>query len=60
VEAILAMTRSLGLQVIGEGIETLDQHSRLLALGCRVGQGFLFEPALEADEATRLLVKGTL
>jgi diguanylate cyclase (GGDEF)-like protein/PAS domain S-box-containing protein len=60
VEAILALTRSLGLHVIGEGIETLDQHSRLLALGCSVGQGFLFEPALEADEATRLLAKATL
>jgi diguanylate cyclase (GGDEF)-like protein/PAS domain S-box-containing protein len=60
VEAILALARSLSLHVIGEGIETLDQHSRLLALGCSAGQGFLFEPALEADEATRLLVKGTL
>jgi diguanylate cyclase (GGDEF)-like protein/PAS domain S-box-containing protein len=60
VEAILALTHSLGLHAIGEGIETLDQHSRLLALGCGVGQGFLFEPALEADEATRLLGKGTL
>ena len=60
VEAILAMTQSLGLKVIGEGIETLDQRSRLLELGCGVGQGFLFEPALDAEEATRLLAKGTL
>ncbi len=60
VEAILALTQSLGLHVIGEGIETPDQHSRLLELGCRLGQGFLFEPALEANEATRLLVKGML
>ena len=60
VEAILALTQSLGLHVIGEGIETLDQQSRLLALGCRLGQGFLFEPALEPDDATRLLVKGSL
>jgi EAL domain-containing protein (putative c-di-GMP-specific phosphodiesterase class I) len=60
VEAIVALTRSLGLHVIGEGIETPDQHSRLLALGCSTGQGFLFQPALEADEATRLLVNGSL
>jgi diguanylate cyclase (GGDEF)-like protein/PAS domain S-box-containing protein len=60
VTAILALTRSLGLHVVGEGIETVDQYSRLLDLGCDVGQGFLFEPALEAEEATRLLVKGTL
>ena len=60
VEAILALARSLGLRVIGEGIETLDQHTRLLALGCSAGQGFLFQPALEAEEATRLLVNGTL
>ncbi len=60
VEAIVALTRSLGLHVIGEGIETPDQHSRLLGLGCRLGQGFLFEPALEAHEATRLLGNGRL
>jgi EAL domain-containing protein (putative c-di-GMP-specific phosphodiesterase class I) len=46
--------------VIGEGIETRDQHSRLLSLGCDVGQGFLFEPALEPNKATQLLVKGSL
>jgi diguanylate cyclase (GGDEF)-like protein/PAS domain S-box-containing protein len=60
VEAILALARSLHLHVIGEGIETLDQRSQLLALGCVTGQGFLFAPALESDEATRLLVKGRL
>jgi len=60
VEAILALARSLDLHVVGEGIETPEQRSRLLALGCNVGQGFLFEPALDADEATRLLVRGTL
>ena len=60
VQAILAMTQSLGLHVIGEGIETPEQRSRLTALGCGVGQGFLFKPALEPGEATRLLLKGTL
>ena len=60
VQAILALTQSLGLHVIGEGIETPAQCSRLIALGCGLGQGFLFEPALEASEATRLLLKGTL
>jgi diguanylate cyclase (GGDEF)-like protein/PAS domain S-box-containing protein len=60
VEAILALARSLHLHVIGEGIETLDQQSHLLTLGCSTGQGFLFAPALESKEATRLLVKGTL
>jgi diguanylate cyclase (GGDEF)-like protein/PAS domain S-box-containing protein len=60
VKAIVALARSLGLHVIGEGIETRGQHSRLLSLGCNVGQGFLFEPALDANKATQLLVKGSL
>jgi len=55
VVAILALARSLGLGVVAEGIETLEQRDRLLALGCESGQGFLYAPAVDADEATRLL-----
>jgi diguanylate cyclase (GGDEF)-like protein len=39
--AIVAMANSLGLEVVAEGIEEHDQVSRLTAMGCHVGQGFL-------------------
>lgn len=41
VRAILALAGSLDLQAIAEGIETRIQRERLVALGCRFGQGYL-------------------
>lgn len=43
VGAILAMGRNLNLLVVAEGIETFAQHHLLMAMGCRCGQGFLFQ-----------------
>ncbi|WP_395794636.1 EAL domain-containing protein [Aquimonas sp.] len=42
VAAILAMARALDLEVVAEGIETEAQRQRLLEMGCRLGQGYLF------------------
>lgn len=40
--AIIAMGRALGLTVVAEGVERPDQRQRLLDLGCRCFQGYLF------------------
>jgi EAL domain-containing protein (putative c-di-GMP-specific phosphodiesterase class I) len=40
--AIIALGKSLKLQVIAEGIERPEQITSLRALGCELGQGFLF------------------
>ncbi|MCE4056744.1 EAL domain-containing response regulator [Pseudomonas sp. Au-Pse12] len=42
ISSTVALARSLGLSLIIEGVETLEQKERLLALGCLVAQGFLF------------------
>lgn len=42
VRAILAMSDSLGLDVIAEGVETQAQHDFLHANGCTAFQGYLF------------------
>ncbi len=42
VKAILALAASLEVEVIGEGIETPLQRDTLIAMGCLIGQGFLF------------------
>ena len=48
VRAILALAGTLGIDTIGEGIETPAQRDILLQLGCQYGQGYLYgwpEPA---------------
>jgi diguanylate cyclase (GGDEF)-like protein len=50
VAAILSLAHAMGLHVIAEGIETRLQAAELVALGCTVGQGFLWSPAVPADQ----------
>lgn len=50
VRAVLAMARTLGMDVIAEGIETDEQRDCLLEIGCELGQGFLFSRARPAAE----------
>jgi diguanylate cyclase (GGDEF)-like protein/PAS domain S-box-containing protein len=40
--AIIALGKSLKLEVVAEGIERPEQIASLRALGCALGQGFLF------------------
>jgi EAL domain-containing protein (putative c-di-GMP-specific phosphodiesterase class I) len=54
-KAMLAMSRSLGLKSIAEGIEIEAQHEFLLREGCDEGQGYLYSYPLEAPEIERLL-----
>jgi EAL domain-containing protein (putative c-di-GMP-specific phosphodiesterase class I) len=54
-EAIVAMADHLGLDIIPEGIEDFDQLSRLRAMGCQIGQGFLLSRPVSADAIETLL-----
>ena len=51
VAAIIALARALDLRVIAEGVETRLQLEELRRLGCDAAQGFLWAPALPADQA---------
>ena len=42
VETIIGMAKNLGLTVIAEGVETVEQKNRLLSMGCDRFQGYLF------------------
>jgi len=55
--AIIAMAHSLGLSVIGEGVETKLQLDVLNELVCDEVQGFYFSKPISADEITPLLEK---
>ena len=45
IRTIIAMSRLLSMQVIAEGVETVEQRDLLLKMGCRYAQGFLYAPA---------------
>ena len=53
--AVIAMARALGHVVVAEGIERPEQAAALRALGCELGQGYLFSRPVPADEAGALL-----
>jgi diguanylate cyclase (GGDEF)-like protein/PAS domain S-box-containing protein len=42
VRTIVSIARSLGLQTVAEGVESLAQRDALVALGCDLGQGYAF------------------
>ncbi len=55
VRTVLTLGRSLGKQVIAEGIETHEQLARLKELGAPAGQGYLLARPMPADKATQML-----
>ena len=48
----------LELDTVAEGIETREQLDQLHALGCRLGQGYLFAKALEPSQLAAYLEGG--
>jgi EAL domain-containing protein (putative c-di-GMP-specific phosphodiesterase class I) len=59
VRGLLDLGRTLGLEIIAEGVEYDVQREVLLAQGCDLAQGFLFARPLSPSDA-RTLLTGTL
>jgi len=55
VSTIVGLARSLGIDVVAEGIEREEELETLVALGCELGQGYLLGPPVAVEEATRRL-----
>ncbi|MEN3282269.1 MAG: hypothetical protein V7607_3409 [Solirubrobacteraceae bacterium] len=53
--AIVSLAHALGLRTVAEGIEDDDQCRAVRALGCDLGQGFLFARPMPADDLSQLL-----
>ncbi|ALI06173.1 MULTISPECIES: bifunctional diguanylate cyclase/phosphodiesterase [Pseudomonas] len=50
VRAIIQLGKSLGMQVIAEGVETVEQEAYIIAEGCHEGQGYYYSKPLPARE----------
>jgi len=57
VRTIIEMGRSLGLQVVAEGVETDEQRLFLVHSGCQYGQGRLFGDPIASDEFLEMMVR---
>lgn len=55
-QTIITMAKSLGLDVIAEGVETKAQHEFLNLHHCNAYQGYLFSRPLPLDEFNRLML----
>ncbi len=55
---IISLAHHLGMNVIAEGVEHLDQFRYLEEKGCQEAQGYLFSRPLHPKEATKLLFQG--
>ena len=57
VQSIVTLSHSLNMNVIAEGIETHAQLQQLIALGCELGQGYLFSKPLTASAAEAFITQ---
>jgi diguanylate cyclase (GGDEF)-like protein/PAS domain S-box-containing protein len=55
VGAIVALAHNLGMDIVAEGVETLEQLAQLQALECEFAQGFYFSKAVDAAAAEALI-----
>lgn len=55
VRTIIQLGHNLGMQVIAEGVETLEQETYVIREGCHEGQGYLYSKPLNASEMSLYL-----
>ncbi len=55
VKATLDMARHMGVRVVAEGVETVEQRDRLRSLGCAAAQGYHFYRPMSPERARAAL-----
>jgi diguanylate cyclase (GGDEF)-like protein len=54
VNTILQLAKSMNLDVVAEGVETVEQLAWLKEMGCECAQGYYFSKPVDAERACRL------
>lgn len=49
-QSIVSIAREMDVEIVAEGIETIEQAERFAKLGCKRGQGYFFGRAVPADQ----------
>ena len=49
-ETIVELGKRFGLKTVAEGIETIHESHKLQAIGCQIGQGYLFAKPMSRDD----------
>lgn len=46
IKTVVALAQQLKLDIVAEGIDTMEKHEKLAKLGCTIGQGYLYAPPM--------------
>lgn len=57
VAAIVNLGHQLGMQVVAEGIQSLEHVARLRGMGCEYGQGFFFSHPVDGEQVEELITR---
>jgi predicted signal transduction protein with EAL and GGDEF domain len=55
IRTLVQLGQNLGLETLAEGVETIEQHRRLVELGCDSAQGFLYSKPVDPTSVPELL-----
>jgi predicted signal transduction protein with EAL and GGDEF domain len=55
VQTVITLAKNLGIEVIAEGIETIEQAEQLRKLNCRFGQGYFYSKPVNAEKARDII-----
>lgn len=55
IKAMAYLAQALGLEMVAEGVETCEQASLLISLGCRFAQGYLFGKPVSREQFEKVM-----
>ena len=58
IQAIVTLAQNLNIDVIAEGVETLEQLAQLRAMKCKYAQGYFFSQPLDSNSVETLIASG--